>query len=354
MMVEKVRPIDLEKPWAFIEPRDKVEDVKLWEEIEALGLPQKVFDVHVHAGLKQHVEDISVSRLASNKALNNRQWYHLSRIKGLHRIIFFQREVEFAVFPMPFSETNVIKANKYLLKNVTPGEYVISLGNPDEDNLTIQTIEANREKIVGVKMYPDQKISSNLVNPDELSIFDFFPKDILTYLNDIELPIILHLPRKGGLTNPETFEEVVELASMFSKIRIILAHMGRCYNPNLIGRTIEGIEPFQNILFESSMVDNEDVFENILRIVGHKRVMFGSDLPFSLVRFLRVLSGDKQEVLSKQESYAITIDEKPNISIGMNVLYMTRALLLACRKIGFSEKAIQEIFNENAKKILNI
>ncbi len=343
--------LDLGKQWVYVEERDIAEDRVLWREIEDLGLPEQLLDVHVHSGLSRHIGTIPLERLKKIKTLNNRTSYSLPMIRHLHQSVFQGRHVDFVAFPFPYLETQIEPANKYLIRNKKGGERVLILADPANPGRTISSLNQNSSLVHGVKAYYDQVLTEDTIDPENVSIFDYFPREILEHLNKLGAVIMLHVPRKGGLSHPQTLAEVVGIANDFSDIKIILAHMGRCYFPSEMRAAISEIAQYQNIFFESSMVDIEETFEEAINGVGVKRIMLGTDLPLSMVRFLRSFEDGEPKLLSKQETYALRIDNKPDIAIGTNVLYMTRALLIACSRMGLSNRDKDDIFYNNAKRL---
>jgi glutamate-1-semialdehyde 2,1-aminomutase len=343
---------DLSRSWSYIEQRDVVEDHKLYDQITQLSLPQHIVDVHTHSGQKDHMGSVPMDRLLRIKALNNRRWCPLPELRKFHKAVFPNQDVDFVTFPFPLLETNIPKTNAYLINETANNETVFALGNPLNPNQTIELIEHNESKIRGVKTYYDQVPTTINPDPENASVFQFFPKELLNFLNNRSLPIMLHVSRDGGISNTVTLHDVIEIASTYPNISVILAHMGRAYNPYKFQTVISQLASLQNIYFDSSMVDEQKVFEIALQSVGAHRLLFGTDLPLSQVRFLRVLQGEKQVTLSKQESYAIRIPNKPDIAIGMNVLYMTKALLGACKTCGVTPAEKENIFRKNALRLI--
>ena len=165
---------DLGRSWTFVERRDRQEDGELWAEIESLGLPYKLLDAHVHCGRKDDIGDVPLERLQRIKALNNRRWFHLSRMVQLHRNIFPDRDINFVPFPFPFLETNADRSNNYLIDGVAEGNRVLILGDPNDVDYTIQKIADNVGLVAGVKSYYDQIQINPDSDPEDVSIFDFF------------------------------------------------------------------------------------------------------------------------------------------------------------------------------------
>ena len=169
--------LDLSKSWTFVEQRDRLEDGRLWEEISSLGLPSDIIDVHVHCGQKSDIGDIPLDRLKRIKTLNNRRWYHLSRMRHLHRALFPNRKVDFVTFPFPYLETDIETANRYLLEGRQENEHIFILSKPKDIDYNIKTVSKNRDRVAGVKAYYDQIPISPPRESEEVSTFEFFPKD---------------------------------------------------------------------------------------------------------------------------------------------------------------------------------
>jgi uncharacterized protein len=116
-------------------------------------------------------------------------------------------------------------------------------------------------------------------------IVDYFPGWLCVAAAEASLPIVLHVARP--LT--QCWREVRSLVEAHPTLRIDLAHMGRV-GPDEPGvqEAFEAMVDLDKVAMDTSMVSVAPVLELAFDTIGHERVMFGSDVPFNLLRFLPV------------------------------------------------------------------
>lgn len=131
-------------------------------------------------------------------------------------------------------------------------------------------------------------------------IADYSPGWLCAAAAEASLPIVLHLTRP--LT--QCWREVRALAEAHPTLRIDLAHMGRVgLDESGVEEAFEAMVDLDTVVMDSSMVSVARVFELAFNTIGHERVMFGSDVPFNLLRFLPVEDPDLGRVNASPHDY---------------------------------------------------
>ena len=69
---------------------------------------------------------------------------------------------------------------------------------------------------------------------------------------------------------------------------MIIAHVGRAYCPEDVGDAFDVLKDARRMCFDFSANTNAWVFEQLLRAVGPRRMLFGSDLPILRMRMRRI------------------------------------------------------------------
>ncbi len=113
------------------------------------------------------------------------------------------------------------------------------------------------------------------------NLYDYFPIPILETAQELEKPIVLHLPH--SLYN--STEEVLELAKTMPDLKIILAHMGLAHvvRPDL-EKIMGQFAEHRNILADTSQVNDTGIISTALKTMGPEKVLFGTDEPLNLLR----------------------------------------------------------------------
>jgi hypothetical protein len=139
--------------------------------------------------------------------------------------------------------------------------------------------ELRSKKYRAVKSYP------HYTEPPFRYIVDFFPHEILETCAEQRTPIILHVPRPL----PECVHEVTEIARRYPQLPIILAHAGRSqHSDRAYVSALRRCAPHMNVHADSSMVTDTRVLGSVVRELGPSRMLYGSDEPFSLLRYRTV------------------------------------------------------------------
>lgn len=139
---------------------------------------------------------------------------------------------------------------------------------------------------LGCKVY--LSLSEPYIPEKEIRIFDFLPHYQLEVINKHGWIVMLHIPRDGRLKDPVNLAQMLEIEKRYPNARVIIAHVGRCYCAEDIGDAFEVLSETKNMLFDFSANTNQYVFEQLIKAVGPKRILFGSDMPILRMRSRRI------------------------------------------------------------------
>ena len=122
----------------------------------------------------------------------------------------------------------------------------------------------------------------------QFQIFDFLPHHQLEVCNRRKWIVMLHVPRPDRLKDKVNLAQLMEIDCRYPDLILIVAHVGRAYCNEDIGNAFEILSRSKNMLFDFSANTNAFVFEQLIKTVGPKRIMFGSDLPITRMRMRRI------------------------------------------------------------------
>ena len=72
--------------------------------------------------------------------------------------------------------------------------------------------------------------------------------------------------------------QIVEIEKNYPNVKLIIAHVGRAYCPEDVGDAFEVLAESRKMLFDISANTSAENFERLIRAVGPRRILFGSDL----------------------------------------------------------------------------
>ncbi|MDO8683488.1 MAG: amidohydrolase family protein [Armatimonadota bacterium] len=326
-------------------------DAAVYNEELLPWLPPKIIDCHVHIGLAEHCRPISPERLKANWALEvgvAQSWENLLNNRGT---LFPRQEVLSLVFGGVFKETDIEANNDYILAGALKSENnakALLVTRPEWSQSEIA--EFISKGFVGVKPYPD------LVPNDtqDISIYDFISKLHLKVVDELHGILMLHLPRAGRIADPYNIKELLEISESFPNIKIVVAHIGRAF---CLPTAKEGLPHFVNsprIHFDTSANLNSDVFQYALETIGPDRLLYGSDLPITLMRGVREHVGDKY-INYTDAPYSWNVNRKTPEEEAKYTFFIyeeIRALIRAVEKSGLGAEAIEKIMYSNNAELL--
>jgi len=236
-------------------------------------LPPVIFDAHVHAALaRAGVEIIDDLAATPGETFNYFDWPHHRR---MFETTFPDQKYVAAVFGFPHLP-NWEKDNSYISRLARRNSRIVPVFQAAFATNPLAVKNGLNHKFAGLKMYPTAKQKKT-----PTKIVEVFSKTVLEIANQLAKPIVVHLPN-GLLADPE---ELIILARAYPRIRFVVAHMGvvYCYEP-YFAKALESVKKQTNIFFDTAMVSDVRVIAKALEIVGPKRIIFGSDAPFSYFR----------------------------------------------------------------------
>ncbi len=271
-------------------------EIQLIREFEE-WLPEKITDCHAHCCLPEHVNRISeemyslpVSSFPSFSLEESREW---------QKIMHPKKKISSLRFSIPLIGIDHRATNSYLLRNSSQDDKVAIFGLPEDTEYTIKMIKESGA--LALKSY-------YFSGKNHLTrIYDYFPQEVLSVAQEKEMPIILHLPTK--IT--KCFDQISKTVSDFPRLKICIAHLGLEKKVNQrVRETFTNTAKYENIFFDTSLISSPEVIKSAIDIFGVERVLYGSDEPLNLVRFViyeHPILGDR--LLTKYHYHWVNTEE---------------------------------------------
>ncbi|MFZ5917370.1 MAG: aminotransferase class III-fold pyridoxal phosphate-dependent enzyme [Chloroflexota bacterium] len=328
------------KNWTFTDL-----DARLVRELGGF-LPARIFDAHTHV---YRVADLNVegSSLFNQgpPEVGIEVWRaHSARVFGASRL------AGGLFLGTPTAGCDRAAVNAYLLAELArdPGSRGAVLVAPGDDPAQIETL-IRHPQVAGLKPY-------HLFSADKPT----FQADIPSYLPEWAwelahthgLTLTLHMVKSLALADAGNQRHIRELCKKYPNARLILAHAARGFHAPNTARGLHALRGLDNVWFDMAAVCEPEPLTAILRAFGPRRLLWGSDFPVSENRGRAVTVGDGFVWL---QSDTVNWEKvSPECQPVLVVLESLRALRQAAADFGLDEADVQDIFCDNAWRLLGL
>jgi uncharacterized protein len=322
-------------------------------------LPDKIIDAHTHLWLNSHfINDYNEpsrtvkwpSMVASENSAED--------LIETYRLLFPGKKVTPLVFTQAGRSHDFNAGNQYVRESSEKyGFPSLMFATPD---LSSDEFEEKIEKngYLGCKVY--LTFSETYIPEKEIRIYDFIPPHQLDILNKRGWILMLHIPRDGRLKDPVNLAQMMEIDKKYPHAHVIIAHVGRAYCDEDIGDAFNVLSKSKNLFFDISANSNSFVFTELIKSIGTKRILFGSDLPILRMRTKRICENGKYINLVAKGTYGdVSVDPHMREIEGSEADKLTFFMyeeLLAFKKasesMNLNVSAIEDVFYNNSKDII--
>ncbi|MBX7259362.1 MAG: amidohydrolase [Candidatus Hydrogenedentes bacterium] len=326
--------------WTFTQT-----DASIAAEVQS-SLPDRMFDIHAHWYRTQDLGNPCPELPAQGPAtVSMNVWKeHLGQVTGQSRL------AGGLFFPYPVKNGDVDAGNEFLVEQVQAGEFV--------RGLVVVTPQSSREKmaaylknprILGFKPY---HVFASVPQTFDAAVEDYIPEWVWELAHEHESIIMLHIVRTGALSDPGNQQSLLRLCAKYPGAKLVLAHAGRGFHaPNTIN-ALPVFAKLENVYFDTAAVCEPDAMMAIVKSFGARRLLWGSDFPVSQQRGKCVTVGDAFSWICPRR---IDIDPSaPACHPTLVGLESLRALKLAAQLMDWSRQDIDDIFFNNALRLLRI
>jgi hypothetical protein len=210
--------------------------------------------------------------------------------------------------------------------------------------------EVRRLGLSGLKCY---HVRSAVTPTWDAEIPDYLPERHVAVAHQEGLCITLHMVRARAVADPSNQHWIRYFCETYPDMQLILAHAARGFNPY---HTIEGLGALRgltNLWCDMAAVTDVGACEAIIEILGHERLLYGTDFPVSHLRGRCVAVGDGFVWLYEDtlDWDAVSFQPLHPVFIGLESL---RALKQAAWHQRLRDGQIEDIFANNARRLLRL
>jgi predicted TIM-barrel fold metal-dependent hydrolase len=317
-------------------------------------LPERIFDVHVHVNLPEHVAAVTEERRRSDWAIECGYVLPCEDAYAAAAELFPGTEYRIAGFPWPIREADLVANNRYLAEKRRQGLLNPFMAVRPGWDLERVDRELEAGAFVGFKPYPDM-VSGR--KGAEIGIFDFLPREQWRILDRRRGAVVLHLPRAERIASPENLRELREARQSFPEVTIIIAHVGRSFCPHYLQRALDELgADAGGFFFDTSAVINPEVYDLAFGRLSPGKVLFGSDLPILFWHGRRTWTEREYRNLCREDYSWNRQHEPPEVeaSYTLFIYEQVRAILDAAERHGLSRAQLEGIFHDNTARALGV
>lgn len=318
-------------------------DIEFFErEIDSF-LPDKVFDAHTHSW--------RISEMPGWKNYGDQcgwdQWVELQ--EGLHP----RRTMGGYLIPSLPDPELLSMANQWNAKTVADGTRTIGIytvGPNDDPEFARQ--EVKRLGLKGFKVYRTYALTGKM--DPEVSIPNFLSEPFVKVAHEEGWFITLHVFKKRAMADPENIHWVKYYCETYPNMKMILAHSARGFNPSHNLEGLPQLAHLNNLYFDTSANCEPIAHEVILRLFGHQKLMYGSDLPVSHLRGRSLAVNDSFRWVNENTPIWDVEFDLSNTQPVFHGLEHLRSVKWACWSQRLTDSQVEDVFWNNAMNLFGL
>ncbi|MED5413733.1 MAG: amidohydrolase family protein [Candidatus Latescibacterota bacterium] len=305
-------------------------------------LPDRIYDAHAHIWEKEWANFTLGSEPVADLAAYRRA---IAEIHGDRRT-----ETLFLSFAVAEARDQISAANAWTAAQIAdhPACRAHFFVTPQDDPEWVRD-EVKRLGMHGLKCYH----TFADVDPTwDASIPDYLPEPLVAVAGDEAWTITLHMVKARAVADPDNQHWIRHYCETFPKMQLILAHSARGFQP---GHNMEGLESLvglDNLWFDTAANCEPIAHQSIIRLFGHDRLMYGSDLPVSHLRGRSLGAGDN--FLWLYEETPVWGEKHVKVQPVMVGLEHLRSVKWACWSEKLTDSQIEDVFWNNAARLFNV
>ena len=306
-------------------------------------VPDQVFDAHTHLW-KQDWINWSVPGLCQDCGYAEYQ----AGMQDLHPGRTTQ--ALFIPFVAPEHRDQSLAANQWIASQLAHDRNCRGLFfvKPEDDPEWIRE-NVRQLGLHGLKCYH----TMSDVHPTwDANIQAFLPETFVQVAHEESLVITLHLVKARALADSANRDWIRATCQKYPDMKLILAHSGRGFQP---AHNLEGLSELaglDNLYFDTSANCEPMAHQAIIRIMGHQRLMYGTDLPVSHMRGRSLAAADT--FIWLYEDTPVWTENHGRIHPVLIGLEHLRSLKWACWSEKLTDSQVEDIFYHNAARLLGV
>ena len=306
-------------------------------------LPDRIFDAHTHLWRQEFI-NWSVGEVAGDMGLAGyrecMQELHPGRPTSALFIPFVTAE----------NRDKSLAANEWVSEQIAEDSSCRGLFfvRPEDDPEWVRE-NVKRLGLHGLKCYHTMAADDPTWEAD---VDAFLPEPLVKVAHEEGLVITLHMVKSRAVADPANIDWIRRTCQAYPDMKLILAHSARGFQP---AHNLEGLPHLvglENLYFDTSVNCEPIAHQAIIRLMGHDRLMYGTDLPVSHMRGRSLSAADSfLWIYGEQPIWGENHMQVDPVMVGLEHL---RSLKWACWSEGLTDTQVEDIFYNNAARLLAV
>jgi len=327
------------------ETTEQARNLHIWREELDGFVPDRVLDFHVHVWNASTVPAGETFSCAGHPISK----YDFDDLQADLPRVYPGRQTSAVCFGLPNTAYDMAANNRYVAQGCDHERFFpFRLIDPHEDPEAVRR-DVLALRFVGFKPYLDYVRKAD---PNEVTLDEMLPADLMRVADELGLIVMLHLPRRQRLADPENQRQLCALCEAWPRARIVLAHVGRAYYLKNVVGNLDRLKGFVNLYYDLAMVNHWEVMEYLFATVPADRILYGTDIPIALAPGKSVEINDQYTYVTPVP-WSLSISDDHGKLVFTSFLYeQLRAMKKAASRVGLSREAVEDIFFNNAMRLL--
>lgn len=320
-------------------------DIELAKQLEGF-LPDEIFDIHVHPFNAKHFpkgEWAFLNGIEQLGAKDHQQYLkrYMPGVSTIHGLYFGM--------PRKTADRSTMNAwvSEEIENNATHLSRSLMVVSPDDDPKMVAKALQNK-KFCGIKVYHCYSTRPDTMNA---GLTEYAPEWMWEILNAYNGVMMLHMVKNDAIDDEDNQKEIRRLCKTYPKVKLILAHVARSFNYRNAKAGLYSMADIENVVVDTSAIAETESFSTALKILGPKRVLWGSDFGVSEMRGRCITTGNRFFWLHPE-----LIDQRYQAPSETNMTLVGLESLLtlkeSCATLGLKKTDVKDIFYNNAVALL--
>ena len=320
-------------------------DRQVWEQELSPRLPERVYDVHSHAW---RAEEHRALESADPSVPSVVEDYPPETLRAAHQLLLPGKRVSGLAFGFGDRGTDFEAQNQWLAESARARGYdTLMFARPEWDERALQRQLAAGH--LGFKPY--WFLAGD--DLDGIELGDMISPAMLRVADERGLIVMTHIPRTGRLNDPKNVEGLRRICQAAPHARFVLAHLGRSYFPEAMGKLRE-VADLPNLWADCAMVQDKEVIAYALAVFPRERIMFGLDLPIAQEKGKLIsVNGQRHFFTKRPHRWSVHAESGAyEVRCTLFAYEIMRALIRGADAAGLTQTELNAIFWDNAQRLV--